>query len=171
MALRRPVGLEGAAAISPPAGLNATCRAAFQGQVGFLPQWKVRGQWKKTQSVSRYGFVSWDQRSGKTQTFLSVHGESAFLRAKLHSKFSKCAERLLFMFPFIVLSRIRGQMEETGGVDNGGFDVLSENMRASLLTFHQTSCFSGYATPRYESRVNHTPCARLQIWMFSQRLT
>lgn len=143
----------------------------LRGRWGSCPNEKWGVSEKKTQSVSRYRFVSWDQRSGKTQSFLSVHGESASLRMISHSKFSKCAERLLFMFPFIVLSRIRGQMEQTGGVDNGGFDVLSEIMRASLLTFHQTSRFSGYATPRYESRVNHTPCAWLQIWMFSQRLT
>lgn len=50
-------------------------------------------------------------------------------------------------------------MEETGGVDNSGFDVLHENMRASLLSFQQTSHFRAYATPRSvpgQSQPSHT---------------
>lgn len=90
---------------------------------------------------------------------------------KQEGKYSKCAERLFVLFHFIILSRIRGQMDETGGVDNSGFDVLCENMRASLLSFYQTSHFSVYATPRYVSQVNHTPRVQLQLWMFLERLT
>lgn len=72
------------------------------------------------------------------------------------SKFSKFAERLLFTF-IIILSRIRGQMEETGGVDNSRFwcgewkhASSSAELPSNVAFFwiHSTSlCITGQSHP------------------------
>lgn len=132
----------------------------------------VGGKKLSQESVSQP--VSWhaEVREEPKLEFLSIFTESLLSpRGKSQSRFSKFAERLLFMFPFIILSRMRCQMEETGGVGNGGFDVVNESTRASPPSFHQTPRFSRHPSPHYVSRVNHSHRAQLQIWMFSEMPT
>lgn len=127
---------------------------------------------KKTQSgISQSAGESGMQRSRKNPNFNFypfLFTESLLSQGERLSKF---AERLLFMFPFIILSRMRCQMEETGGVGSGGFDVVNESTRASPPSFHQTPRFCRHPSPHYVSRVNHSQRAQLQIWMFSKMPT
>lgn len=51
------------------------------------------------------------------QTFISIRIRRGFVLpgAESHARFSTFAERLVFVFFFIILSRMRYQMEEAGG--------------------------------------------------------
>lgn len=177
-AIRRHVGLKSAAAISPTVRDKRYLQSCFSAAAVWVPneKWGVSEGGGAThsqisQSVSRWAGM---QRSRKEpQTLISIHIRREFVLpgGESQSRFPKFAERLLFVFLFIILSRMRCQMEETGGADVAGFDVVNESAPASPPSFHQTPPFSRHPSPHYARRVNHSRRARLQIWMFSQRPT